>query len=265
MMIQTFFRLTDLPFGKDIPPADLHPTEGFTELQHRLDYMRNRRGLMLVTGEPGTGKTAGVRAFVQKLNPSAYKVFYVPLSTVTPLDFYLLLNLEFGGESSARKSTLFKNLQKAIRDYVENAKRTPILILDEAQYLPNKTLDELPILLNFRMDSVDPMIMILIGHPQFAARLQRPPYRNIHQRILLQYEMPPMTEEACRSYVLHHLARVGGRENIFTEAALLAIYANSGGICRQVNRLCVAALSLGALEQKDSLSEEDIFRASAEI
>ena len=74
-----------------------------------------------------------------------------------------------------RKSTLFKNLQKAIRDYVENAKKTPCLVLDEAQYLPHKTLDELPIILNFRMDSLDPLVVIMIGHPHLAARLQRPP------------------------------------------------------------------------------------------
>lgn len=264
-MIQTFFRLTDIPFGKDLPPQDLLATDAFTELHHRLDYMRQRRGLMLIVGEPGTGKTAAVRAFVEKLNPSSYKAFYVPLSTVTPLDFYFMLNLELGGESSTRKSTLFKNLQKSIRDYVENVKKIPILILDEAQYLSNKTLEELPILLNFRMDSLDPMILILIAHPPFAARLQRSHNRNLYQRILLQYQMSTMSEEQCRAYVLHHLQRVGGRENIFSESALLAIYANSGGLCRQVNRLATAALALGALEQKETLSEEDIYRATSEI
>jgi len=264
-MIQTFYQLAELPFGKDLPADDLLQNATFLELQHRLDYMRHRRGLMLLTGEPGTGKTSAVRAFVQKLNPAAYKVFYIPLSTVTPLDFYLMLNHEFGGLPSVRKSTLFRNLQKAVRGYVENAKKTPVLILDECQYLYDKTLAELPILLNFKMDSLDPMLMIMIAHPQLTPRLQRPHFRNINQRILLRYELPPLTEEQTREYLAHHLARVGAHPQLFNEAAYLAIYKTSGGICRDINRLALAALALGALEQKDSLSEEDIYRASTEL
>ena len=264
-MIETYYRLSGMPFGKDIAHSDLLETPGFSELNHRLEYMRIRKGLMLITGEPGTGKTAAVRAFVQRLNPTAHKVFYVPLSTVTPLDFYHLLNLEFGGQPSTRKSTLFKNIQRAIRDWTENAKKTPILILDEAQTLPHATLAELPIFLNFKMDSVDPILMILIGHPRFAAQLNSPIFRNINQRVLLRFEMPALNEEQTSAYVNHHLALVGAHSEIFSKAALLAIYKTTGGACRTINNLCCAALTLGAVEQKDTLSEEEIYRASAEI
>jgi len=264
-MIETFYRLSDIPFGKDIRPDDLLVTPGRSELDHRLEYMRRRRGLMLLTGEPGTGKTAAVRAFVQRLNPTAHKIFYVPLSTVTPLDFYHLLNLEFGGQPSIRKSTLFKNVQRAIKDWAENAKKTPVIILDEAQALPHKTLVELPILLNFKMDSVDPALMLLIGHPRFAAQLNGPLFRNINQRVLLRYEMPALDEDQTRAYVAHHLALVNGKSEIFSDAALLAVYKTTAGICRQINNLCSAALALGALEQKDTLTEEEIYRASAEL
>ena len=264
-MITTFYALTDTPFAKDIPAEDLLSTDAFTELNRRLDYMRQRCGLMLLTGEAGTGKTAAVRAFVQQLNPSIYKIVYVPLSTVTPLDFYTQLNREFGGCFSPRKSSLFKNLQQAVRDYVENAKKTPILVLDEAQCLPDKTLDEIPIILNFKMDSVDPLLMIMIGHPDLARRLARPLFRNLYQRILLNYQLPPLSEDETRHYVIHHLELVGGKPHIFSDSAYLALYKTSGGLCRLLNRLCLAALHRGAYRQKPALTEEDIFHASQEI
>lgn len=264
-MINTFYGFSHTPFAKDIAAERLLATEAFSELSRRLDYMRQRLGLMLVTGEAGTGKTAAVRAFVQQLNPSVYKLFYVPLSTVTPLDFWLLLNSEFGGRPSSRKSTLFKNLQQAVRDYVENAKKTPILILDEGQCLPDKTLDEIPILLNFQMDSIDPLLMILIGHPDLGRRLQRPMFRNIHQRILLAYQLPALDAAETKNYVCHHLKLAGGKPEIFTDSAYLALSKTSGGICRMINRLCLAALNRGVLQQKATLDEEDIYQASAEL
>ena len=194
-----------------------------------------------------------------------YKLFYVPLSTVTPLDFWTQLNCEFGGRPTSRKSTLFRNLQAAVRDYVENAKKTPVLVLDEAQCLPDKTLDEIPILLNFRMDSVDPLLVVMIGHPDLGRRLARPMFRNLHQRVLLTYKLPPLDPEQSTDYVAHHLRLAGGKAALFTDSAYLALYKTSGGVCRLLNRLCLAALHRGALAQKSILDEEDIYQASDEL
>ena len=83
--------------------------------------------------------------------------------------------------------------------------------------------------------------------------------------MLLRYEMPALDEQQSRAYVTHHLALVGGSTEIFSDAALLAVYKTTAGVCRQINKLCSAALTLGALEQRDSLCEEEIYRASAEL
>jgi type II secretory pathway predicted ATPase ExeA len=264
-LMRTFYRLHGDPFAKGIPPEDLMVTPAFEELAQRLEYMRHCRGLMLLTGEPGSGKTAAVRAFASRLNPAAYKVFYVPLSTVTPLDFYMLLNLELGGEPSRRKSALFRNLQQAVQGYVENAKKVPVVIIDEGQFLPNSTLNELPIVLNFRMDSVDPLLAILIGHPHLEEKLQRPLFRNINQRVLLRFRLPALSERETASYIAHHLSRVGGRPEVFSEAAVEAVHKTSGGICRMVNSLCLAALRLGAQEQAETLTEEHVYQVSNEV
>lgn len=264
-MINTFYGLSKTPFHKQLSEQDLFTTDAFEELNRRLEYMRQQCGLMLLTGEAGTGKTLAVRAFVQRLNPSIYKLFYIPLSTVSPFDFYHQINQQFDGPFSPRKSTVFKNLQTSIQDYVENARNTPILVLDEAHCLPDKTLNEIPILLNFKMDSVDPLILILIGHPDLARRLARPLFRNLYQRILLNYHLPPLSEEETRLYVSHHLKLAGAQTRIFSDSAGLAIYKTSGGLCRLINRLCLAALNYGLLRQKPSLSEEDIYQVAQAI
>ena len=106
-------------------------------------------------------------------------------------------------------------------------------MLDESQCLPDKTLDEIPLLLNFKMDSIDPLLMIMIGHPDLGRRLQRPMFRNIHQRILLTYRLPPLDEAETKNYVCHHLK--------------------------------LAALNRGVLQQKATLDEEDIYQASDEL
>jgi type II secretory pathway predicted ATPase ExeA len=264
-MINTFYGLSKTPFHKQISNQDLLMTDAFEELNRRLEYMRQHCGLMILTGEAGTGKTLAVRAFVQRLNPSIYKLFYIPLSTVSAFDFYHQINLHFGGPFSPRKSTVFKHLQTTIQDYVENARNTPILVLDEAHALPDKTLQEIPILLNFKMDSVDPLLMILIGQPDLARRLARPFFRNLSQRILLNYQLPPLSEEETRRYVSHHLNLAGAQNPIFSDSACRALYKASGGLCRLINRLCLAALNYGVLQQKPSLSEEDIYQVAQEI
>ncbi len=168
------------------------------------------------------------------------------------------------GRHPQRKSAHFKNLQQAIQDYVKNARKTPLLALDEAQFLPNNTLNELPILLNFRMDSIDPLLTILIGHAHLKEKLQRPLFRTINQRLLLRYWLPTMNEQEIASYLAYHLARVGGQPEVFTEAAVQAIYKTSRGVCRTVSYLCQDALNLGSRQQLESLTEEQI-QVSSEV
>ena len=91
-------------------------------------------------------------------------------------------------------------------------------------------------LLDFKMDSIDPLLMIMIGHPDLGRRLQRPMFRNIHQRILFTYKLPPLDEAETKLYVCHHLKLAGAQPSLFTDSAYLALYKTSGGVCRLLNR-----------------------------
>jgi type II secretory pathway predicted ATPase ExeA len=127
-MIETFYNLKRLPFQKDISTKDMFVCPSTEELSKRLEHMK-QRGIMLVTGTPGTGKTLHIRAFVEKLNPNLFKPVYTPLSTVNIINFYRQLSALLGGESFYRKSQLFDSIQNSIKNYVVDNKKVPVIIL----------------------------------------------------------------------------------------------------------------------------------------
>lgn len=148
---------------------------------------------------------------------------------------------------------------------MENTKKIPLVIFDECHLLSNENLQELRIITNFQMDSVDPAIFILIGQPHIRERLMSHIHRSINQRISLKYHIIPLSRKETSSYIQHHLKLCGVTMPIFNENALSAIYQNSTGIPRVINSISIKAMTIGALERKDILTEEEVYRASKEL
>lgn len=264
-MMEAYYNFKKTPFLKDIPPKDIFVSKAVKELQQRLAYIKETRGIMLITGPPGAGKTVQLRSFIANLNENLYKYFYIPLSTVNILDFYRQLCIKLGGELCHRKTQLFSSIQTTIRDYVENAKKIPVIIFDEAHMFINENFYELQIITNFNLDSVDPAVFILSGQPHLRERLLRPIHQSFNQRINLKFHLRPLTREETKAYIEHQLNLVGASLSIFTQNAICAIYQVSAGVPRIINNLAYKALTIGALEKKGSLSEEEIYRASKEL
>jgi type II secretory pathway predicted ATPase ExeA len=167
-MIEARFGLKGRPFDKNIPSRDLYRWPGLEELDARLEMCKRSRGIMLLTGEPGTGKTVALRRFVDRLNAEHYLPVYLPLATVTVLDAYAQLNRAIGGQEVRSKSLLLREIQLGVAQLAAQGKQ-PVIILDEADLLRSALFDELRILLNFEMDSRDPLLLILAGQPQLLA------------------------------------------------------------------------------------------------
>lgn len=220
---------------------------------------------MLITGEPGTGKTTLIRAFVDRLSQLSYQSFYVPLSTVNVLDFYRQLNYHLGGEPLYFKSTLFRSIQKAIKDFVIHTKKIPLIILDEAHLLRNENLFELQIITNFSMDSTDPAIFILAAQSHLTERLSRSILSSFAQRIQLKYHLIPLKKEEVEPYITHHLAIKGCQRSPFSQSAIEAIYKNTGGLPRLIGSLATKTMVLGSLQKAEVLTEEHVFQATGEL
>lgn len=264
-MIKAYYNFKELPFQKNILAKDIFISESGKELQERFFYIKKKRGIMLLTGNAGCGKTVHLRAFVAGVNDNLYKYFYIPLSTVNRLDFYRQLCQKLGGEVYYRKSDIFSSIQKTIKDYVENNQKIPIIIFDEAHMFINENFYELQIITNFNLDSINPAVFILCGQSHLRDRLLRPIHQSLNQRINLKFHLSPFSREETEGYIEHHLKLAGASSNIFNENALSAIYQVSAGVPRIINALAEKALTIAAIEKKDFVSEEDIYRASKEL
>ena len=209
----------------------------YKEAKFRLDYLARTKGFGLLTAAPGRGKTTLVRSWSAGLNPSLYKVVYTSLSTVTVNDFYRNLAVSLGAQSSYRKTENFHIIQEEINRLALDKKKTPVIIIDEANYISSAILNDFKLLFNFEMDSRDRAVVLLSGLPSLNATLRLSVHEPFRQRIIMNYELPAFTKEEGRSYVLDKLQRTGATRAIFEDAALEAILNASDGTPRIINNL----------------------------
>lgn len=227
----------------------------YKEASFRLDYLIKTKGFGLLTGAPGRGKTTLVRAWAAGLNPSMYKVIYSSLSTVTVNDFYRNLSLSLGVQPSFRKAENFHIIQDEINRLSLDKRKTPVIIIDEANYIKNAVLNDLKMLFNFEMDSKDRVVILLVGLPQLNNTLQLSIHEPLRQRIIMNYNLDGYSKEEGRAYIERKLKKAGCISPVFGDSAIEAILNASDGTARMINKLCNAAMVIGhskAMGQIDS-------------
>ena len=260
-MYKSFYSLSDNPFKKEIETKNLYQSENLKELSARLDYLKKTRGIAVIIGEPGSGKTSALRAMADSVNPSLFKVIYFPLSTGSVMDFYRGIAIGLGEEPKFRKVDLFNQVQAAILKFYNEKKITPIIILDEMQLAPNKFLSDLGILFNFAMDSQNPFILILAGLSHFMTKLNLNHNQSLNQRVIMKYQLNPLNKEEVKEYVEHQLKLAGANHPVFIPQALEAIALRSRGLPRLINNIAVNSLLLGFQLKAEQINQEIVFKA----
>jgi hypothetical protein len=147
--LTTWFGLKRFPFDKNIKSQDAFQTDTLKESLARLDYIKRRGGILLLTGDPGVGKTIALRRFVDSLNENLFKSFYTPLSTLSRSDLLYHINRLLGLTPRLSKSAIYNQIQSALLQSKEQAGKTILLIIDEAHLLQTGPLEELRLLTNF--------------------------------------------------------------------------------------------------------------------
>lgn len=264
-MYKAFYGLNRNLFSKDIEPGNMFKHNDFTELASRFDYMKKQRGIMLLTGEPGSGKTTAVRNFVSGLNQDRFMPMYIPLSTVAIGDFYKQINDILKGEKCSSKSTLFKSIQGRILHYSAQLNKIPVIIIDEAHLLKNENFFELQIITNFNMDSQDPALVVLVAQSHLNDRLARYFLESFNQRINMKFHMSCLKPSEVSELIAHQIEKAGGSKEIFNENACKAIHNLSGGVIRKIGKLVEKSLVLGVSMKKHVITEEEVVIASKEL
>ena len=258
----TWFGMKRMPFGKDIKTADMLPTDALTECSARLDYMKRNGGIMLLTGDPGVGKTIAMRRFVDNLNDNLYRPVYTPLATLSRNDVLKHLSDRLGLPPRVAKSALFTQLQQEILESREQRGRTIVLLLDEAHLLQTSALQELRILTNFKMDSFDPFILVLAGHTELRRVMDFAVMEPFAQRLRMRYHMPPLGHDDTAAYVAHHMGLAGASEPLFDERAMHALYDVSYGIPRRIGNAAIQALTYAMFADKRAVDPEMVLKAA---
>lgn len=263
-MYKAFYGLSFDPFTKEVINKNFYKSYHFNQALSRLDFLKQHKGFGLITGEPGTGKSSLVRYFKESLNPNLFKCVYIPLSTLTVMDFYRALCDGLGVEPANRKVTIFKQIQESIFNYSSNKNITPIIILDEVQFLKNSVLDDLRIIFNFQMDSKDLALVLLTGQTNFINQINRSNHEALRQRISVSYHMEGLTSNEVKDYVLNRLGAAGCNEPIFEDDCYELIYTMTNGQFRQINSLARICLIAAASKGSRTISKEDLFQAQKE-
>lgn len=236
-------------------------TQEYREALFRLNYLLSIKGFGLLTGGAGRGKTTAVRSWALGLNPSLYKVVYSSLSTLTVNDFYRSLAAELGAQPAFRKTDNFKIIQNEISRLVLEKRQTPVIIMDEANYIGNAVLNDLKMLFNFEMDSRDRAVVLLSGLPQLNSTLRLGIHEPFRQRLVMNYNLEGMTKAEGSSYITAKLRGAGCTQDVFEENALEAILNAANGTPRMVNKLCNASLLIGNSSELDLITADAVMQA----
>jgi general secretion pathway protein A len=260
---EAFFGLTGVPFTRDIAVDKLLETESSQELQGRLNHVARTRAFGVFTGDAGTGKTTAIRRFCQGLDTNRYCVLYISDSALTPRNFYWETLHELGYKPHFYRGDAKRQLQKALAVLVDDDKKCPVVIVDEAHLLSREMLEEIRFLLNLRMDSYSALSLILVGQTELRETLKLQVNNAIWQRVDIRFYLPALNKEETAAYIAKHLAAAKTPGEIFTQAATGVIFDYCQGIPRKVNKLAIACL-MAAAGQNQKLIDDHMVRVVIE-
>ena len=250
------FDLKEEPFAKEIPDAALWLPSSKRELVATLIEALQERNSVLLTGEPGVGKTCVLRALRHSLPNAGFRLTYCHNATLGRRDFYRQLCLALGLSSSATAASVFYAISTHIEDLCKE-RTHPVFLLDESHLLHQDVLDHLHILCNFGWDSRPLLSLVLVGLPELRDRLALRRNRSIYSRLHHRLDVGPLFPDDTAEYLRMRMKRAGCEREVFAQDAIALLHESTSGAMRNLDRLATAAIREAA-RKKRKLIERDL-------
>jgi type II secretory pathway predicted ATPase ExeA len=248
-----------------LAPEALFGCAALAEAEARLKHLLELRGIGLITGEAGSGKTTVCRKLVAALHPGRYRVLYLTLTTGNAMDMMKAMAWELGLATQRNRADAFRVIRTEVSRLVQEGKQQPVAIIDESHHLRHDVLEDLRLLTNYRMDSENRLCLLLVGLTELRRRLAMAVHESLAQRIVVRYHLSGLTREELPEYLTHRLHLAGCELPLFEAAAVEALFQATHGMPRNINRLAHYALTSAAVAKAKTVTTEHIQTALQEI
>ena len=248
-MYEDYFGFTEKPFNLAPDPDYLYLSRQHKNAISSLDFgLMDDSGLILFTGDIGTGKTTIIRHILRNIDEEfIVAVIYNTNVNSEQLLALILEEFELYPESDTKAGAI-----KALSSFLINIRSKnlrPLLIIDEGQSLPFDALEEIRLLSNLQEGNQMLLQIILAGQPELKAKLKTPAMESMTQRIAVNYHLKPFNRQETGQYISHRITTANGNPDLFTVGAINIIHQMTGGIPRAINILCHAALVYGFADE----------------
>ena len=253
--LKSYFGFAKMPFTKYMWASKMFEASSQKEFLQGLNLWLETRGIALLCGPPGVGKSITLRRFKSDIDERRYDIFYLFNMRVTPLGFLRSMARLMGAPVLYRQADLFDALNAHLGLYEERSGKHPVIVFDDCDGLCDELLELLRRLANFAMDSEDRFSFILSGSQRLAATIRSPQNESLRQRIAYAHNLVGFTLDDAGNYIHFHLKRAEAPAELFADNAVKAIFHRAEGLPRRINQIAIHALIRAAILRKDKIDE----------
>jgi len=258
-MYRKFYNLSGKPFRLNPDPKIFYSSKTHRRALAYLRYgIEQAEGFIIITGDVGTGKTTLVSRLFRSLHNRNFVVANIVNSQLHPVDLLRMVSAEYELDySHVNKATLLKSLELFCRSCIEQNKRV-LLIIDEAQNLTAKSLEELRMLSNMQWNGRQLLQSFLLGQKEFRNMIRGSGFEQLRQRVIATYHLRSLDVEETREYILYRLKVVGWNNDPKIDDSIFSnIYSYTKGVPRKINLLCDRILLYGCLEELHHITNRE--------
>ncbi|HEY5604579.1 MAG TPA: XrtA/PEP-CTERM system-associated ATPase [Gammaproteobacteria bacterium] len=267
-MYQSFYNLTGKPFRLSPDPAFFFPSRGHKRALAYLRYgLHQNEGFVVITGAPGTGKTTLAQILLDEMGEKNIVVAHLTTTQLEADDMLRMVAASFGLRyENLDKAALLKTIESFLLARSREGKRA-LLVIDEAQNLPARSLEELRMLSNLQVGDKALLQTFMLGQVQFRNMLENPDLEQLRQRVIANFHLSPLAADESRRYIESRLKHVNWKNDPhFAEIAFEKIHEHTEGVPRRINMLCDRIMLFACMEETHNVTGElvDLVRKELE-